>query len=305
MNTISSCIFDEDWWLDAVSGEKRWSQVSIFDPKTNYQATIKFLQKQRYGKSTIQMPPFTPYLGPVYSHEFRTTDMSVNEENRLNELLIEKLPTHEALDMSFHWRIQNWLAWYWNGYQQTTFYTYRIPIGNSQSDFQNLRNNTKRVIRYAKFRHSLEFTDAVSINELLDVAHDTGIRKRVSLVTDESVIERLYQILAQRKRGKILGIRDPQGELQAAMLIVWDELEAYYLLGGIKGKSKDLGAGSLLIWEAIRYSHNMGRVFNFEGSMNKTINHFFSGFNPLLTPYFRIHKASRRHRIFLKLETLL
>ena len=76
------------------------------------------------------------------------------------------------------------------------------------------------------------------------------------------------------------------------VLLVNDTKTTYYLTGAIMPEYKTSGALSWMLWEGIKASINCGRSFNFEGSMIKPIERFFSSFGAKQVPYHRITKAN-------------
>jgi len=62
--------------------------------------------------------------------------------------------------------------------------------------------------------------------------------------------------------------------------------------------NKHSGAGSATLWECIKKAKSLGlEKFDFEGSMNPKIEHYFRGFGGNLVPYFTVNKAN----IFIEL----
>jgi hypothetical protein len=66
----------------------------------------------------------------------------------------------------------------------------------------------------------------------------------------------------------------------------------YPLINGRDPELQAFGANMLLYWEAIRLASEVSRVFDFEGSMLKPVEHFFRGFGGKPTPYLQVSKAS-------------
>ena len=56
---------------------------------------------------------------------------------------------------------------------------------------------------------------------------------------------------------------------------------------------------SLALWEAIQFSSQVSRRFDFEGSMIESIERFFRAFGAREVPYFYVSRCSRRMRVLL------
>ena len=88
------------------------------------------------------------------------------------------------------------------------------------------------------------------------------------------------QVFNAYKDGKKVGV----------VVVVIDSMTAYYLMGGALDEFLKSGVMSLLLWEAIKYNSDKVGCFDFEGSMNKGIESFFSSFGSVQTLYFELNK---------------
>jgi hypothetical protein len=75
--------------------------------------------------------------------------------------------------------------------------------------------------------------------------------------------------------------------------LVGDRRTTYYLMGGGDPQLRTSGAGSLLMWEAIRRARAVSQVFDFEGSMLRPVERFFRAFGGRQTPYPHVSRATR------------
>jgi hypothetical protein len=63
-------------------------------------------------------------------------------------------------------------------------------------------------------------------------------------------------------------------------------------MGGGDPHLRTSGAGSLVLWEAIKFAATVSEQFDFEGSMIEPVERFFRAFGGTPTPYFSIQKLS-------------
>ena len=63
---------------------------------------------------------------------------------------------------------------------------------------------------------------------------------------------------------------------------------SYYLLGGVSSGFKDTGGRTLCLWHAICSEREHSSVFDFEGSMVRSIDRSFSRFGGEHVPYHSI-----------------
>jgi lipid II:glycine glycyltransferase (peptidoglycan interpeptide bridge formation enzyme) len=97
----------------------------------------------------------------------------------------------------------------------------------------------------------------------------------------------------EKNQGKVY-VAFGEGVALSAIFVVNDLASSYYLLGGSDYSIKNINANAVLLWHAAKDALDSGRDFDFEGSMNEGIEHFFRSFGAKQTPYFRISKLSSR-----------
>ena len=86
--------------------------------------------------------------------------------------------------------------------------------------------------------------------------------------------------------------KDEQGNIHAAMLLIWDNQAAYYLIGGADNRFRNSEAMSLLMWKSIKLASDKVDIFDFEGTMVESVERFFRGFGGVQTPYYQLVKAT-------------
>lgn len=286
------CLFDSAWWLDAVA-PGRWEYLDINDNGRLAARWPLVWGKSRFLK-TIGMPPLTKTLGPwVDTGEGRPARQLGNQHAALAEL-VAKLPPHDRLRQNFHARMTNWLPFYWQGFDQTTHYSYVLDVLNDMDGvFANFSESTRRAVRKAEKTVAIKDLD---LDAFLAV-NAKSFKRQDMQAPDTALIRRLEDAAAPRHARRIIGAVDEQGRVHAGAYIVHDERCAYYLLGGMDEALRDSQAMSLVMWEAIRHAGQVSRQFDFEGSMIEPIERFFRGFGANQSPYFKISKGNAKARL--------
>jgi len=87
---------------------------------------------------------------------------------------------------------------------------------------------------------------------------------------------------------------DAAGTIHAAAFMIWDKRSAYYLLSGADPRLRNSGAGSLVLWEAIRFASTVTRLFDFEGSVMEPIERHFRAYGGIQKRYFQISKINSK-----------
>lgn len=287
-------IFQQPWWLETVAPGS-WDQVTAVKGE-EVRGRLPYLKTSRMGITLSMLPPLTPHLGPwIKPSEGKYANRLSNEKRVLDEL-IQGLPKFDYFKQNFNYHIENWLPFYWAGFSQTTRYTYVLDdISDPDKVWEGIQGNIRREIKKARKQVSVEETS--DIEELWKLHRLTFERQNSETNHSKEEVKRVADAVTNRNSGKIFIARDSDEKPHAAILVVWDQQSAFYLLGGADPELRNSGASSLLLWHAIQYVANKTRKFDFEGSMLKPIERFFRGFGAHQKRYFQITRMSKRMRL--------
>lgn len=287
------CLFQQPWWLDAVCvAPWRWNCLWI-ERGEEVAAAWPVPFKVILGRRAIEPPDWTAYLGPVLRPSAAKSAVRLGEEKDLITDLASKLAPFATFHQNLHPGLGNWLPLYWLGFRQTTHYTYVVPSGSDpDSCWKETRDNVRSDVRKAEklvlVKEGEDFQRVIALHKL------TLSRQAKTLGHSESLLSRLDAHCAARGQRKILLAVDREGREHAAVYLVWDDRTVYYLWGGGDPSLRKSGAGSLLVWEAIKFACASGKSFDFEGSMVEPIERFFRAFGALQRPYSVISKVNDR-----------
>ena len=287
----TNSLFGQPWWLDAVT-PGAWGAVEV-SRGGRVVARLPYVTEKRLGLRGLIMPPLTQTLGPwLAPSEGKQTRQLARQKELMTEL-IAGLPSHDFFHQRFHYSINNWLPFYWSGFEQTTRYTYVIEsLDDLDLMWAKFQSNARREVRKAQKRVAVR-TD-LDVERFLDINTLSFKRQGLELPYSRELVRRLDATCAERQARRMFFAEDGQGRLHAALYIVWDENSAYYLMSGIDPDLRNSGAMSLLVWEALRFAATVTHKFDFEGSVIEPVERFFRSFGGTLRPYFRITRFSRR-----------
>lgn len=286
-------IFSRAWWLDAVCRED-WD-VCVVENGEHIVASMPYHIKKRLGFTLLTHPHETQTLGPWLRQTKAKYTNRLGQEKDLLTALIEQLPKFDHFHQNWHYINTNWLPFYWHGFEQTTRYTYRLPdLSDLNMVWKGFRENIRSDIRKAKNRFKITVTSDVSIDDFLAINTKTFERQNIELPYSISFIKNLDAACEAHNARKIFIAQDEQGKHHAGVYIIWDEQNAYYLMGGGDPELRSSGATSLCMWEAIQFAATVTKSFDFEGSMIEPVERFFRAFGAIQTPYFSIsHTPSK------------
>ncbi|WP_400191946.1 GNAT family N-acetyltransferase [Hymenobacter sp. B81] len=284
-------VYVQPWYLDACCEGGEWD-VALVREADRIVASLPYFWKQKGPFRYVTMPPFAKTMGPYLVPEYRGV---LKKEHALLPELLAQLPKLAAFKQNFHPALTNWLPLYWQGYQQTTYYTYRIEglqhLERVQADFnRNIRRNLQKARQQVTVRHDLSAEQFYQLNRM------SFERQGLSVPYSWEQFRRHDAALAEHQARQFFFAVDDQGRIHSAAYLIWDQQAAYYHLSGDDPALRESGAGLLLIWEAIRYaSEQLGlSCFDFEGSMLPAVERIRVQFGAKQTPYFYVWKYHSR-----------
>ena len=292
----TNSIFEETWWLDAVA-TNQWNAVEIKRDGAVV-ARLPYVIKKQMGLTIFTMPRLTPSLGPWLRESTANYSKQLAQQKDLYTALIAQLPTHDFFCLNFHHSMTNWQPFYWQGFSQTTCYSYVIEnlqdLDLVWNGFQpNIRQEIRKASKQVVVRTDLDLDRFLDINSL------TFDRQGKKLPYSRELVQRLDHACVEHKSRQIFFAEDAQGQIHAAIYLIWDRHSAYYLMGGGDPQLRTSGATSLLMWEAIKFAATVTQKFDFEGSMIEPIERFVRSFGGCQIPYFKVRKNSPRMQVLL------
>lgn len=286
----STCIFCQPWWLEAVA-PGCWD-ISVVKRGQEVAAVMPYTYKVRLGRyRLLEMPTLTPYLGPWLRNSEAKYAVRLGEEKDLMTEIVKALPPFAVFHQGFHPSVKNWLPFYWNGFKQSTRYTYVIdPSKPTEEWWKETRDNIKTDIRKAK--EKVQVVESDDVHQLYKLCEATFHRQAKYPPFSEELLGRIDGACMKEGARKILFAVDEQGRTHAGIYIVWDHTTVYYLLSGGDPELRNSGATSLLVWTAIEFALSQNKQFDFEGSMVESIERFVRAFGARQVPYLEVCKTN-------------
>lgn len=281
-------LFSKDWWLDAVCSEPGidWN-VILLHKGDDIIASMPYCIKRRHGLTYITMPKLTQALGPWLRSSNAKYAKALAQQKVLMTELIQGLPPFDHFVQNFHYPITNWLPFYWQGFSQTTRYTYILEdISNLDKVWSGFESKIRTDIRKAEKTLSIDTNP--DIDSFLYLNDMTFARQSLKTPYSRALIKQLDINCQNRSCRKLFIASDLQNRMHAGVYLVWDRHSAYYLMSGANPELRNSGATSLCLWEAIKFASKVTQRFDFEGSILESIESFFRGFGAKQVPYFRI-----------------
>lgn len=294
--------------METVCRDKQWDVFLVLDDG-HVTGALPYLIGSKLGMRYILQPQLTQFSGPVVipsSQQLASAYAPPDEHFRA--VCMALTAQLESLDLAYYCQhfaptVTDWLPFHWAGYQQTTRYTYRLPdISDPDALFAAFHNNRRKRIRRVSDSLHVRFDMTPEDFARFHVAYWRSKGQR-DLLSEVFIVHVCRQALA-RKQGVIGSLCDASGKVVMARFVVFDEQCAYSLMSAYDTGEHLNGHSEMLLWELLKWLSGRTRSFDFEGSMDAGIGHFYEGFGAQLVPYFQVYKCNNAlFRLLLKIKT--
>ena len=298
MKEVNS-IFEEPWWLDAVS-QGKWECIEVKNKNGELVGRWPICYRKILGFKAIRNPQYTQTLGPWIKSDASKYTKYLSTKKKIIEELIAQLPYKPynffvTLDSSNEYI----LPFRWRGFQYTPSFSYRFSdLTDLDEIYKNIDSKQKTVIKKAS--QLLSVHDDCPLEVLFRMMQLTNERQKRKKGLNEKLILRIDNACKEHGACKLLVAKDAKGNNHAAVYLVYDEKVCYYLFGGADPQFRNSGAQSLLIWEAIKFASTVSSVFDFEGSNVEAIERFFRSFGS----QFVVNYTIKRLNLFLSVADM-
>jgi len=240
-------------------------------------------------------PLLCKYLGICY-YDFQGKKYQIeSKKRRVAERLISEIKDIGTFDYNFHPSVIDWLPFYWQGFSQTTKYTYIINLeGKELQEIKNQFNNRLRSkINKAEKENKYSIIYEVPYKDFFKVNEKTFRRQGGRMPYNYNRLKNLVKTLEEKQAVELMGVIDEGGRLMSVLGQFMDRQSAYLVLNGFDPNTIRSGANEFLICNAIQSAKERGlNRYDFEGSMISGIESFYRNFGGDLVPFLNIQKPS-------------
>ncbi|MEZ5058298.1 MAG: GNAT family N-acetyltransferase [Saprospiraceae bacterium] len=280
------------WWWDAICGDS-WEVALAKEENGEIIGALPYQVKSKAGFKILTPPPFITYNGPFVKYP---ADKTLKEPGRIAfqkkvyHDLIEQLPVVAHTALHFHINSGSWLPFYWNGFQQTSRYTYIMDLQQSLEEIESqFKQSVRTDLRKAEDLVNIE--ECKDINLLYQLAGSSFKRQGLETPFSFEILERLFKSLEKNNAGKLWVAFDKENQKpHAALLVAWNGSEAHALVSGQDADFKSSPAIYAVFHHAINFLHDKVSHFDLEGSMIENVEHFLRGFGGKTDSYHRVTK---------------
>ena len=285
-------LFMQAWWLDASSKDK-WD-VILCKNGDEIVGFFVFSYQEKFGKKIITNHPLTQYAGPYIFYPENISASAIHSlENKVYTSITEQLEAKniDFIEINCHYSFKNWQQFYWNGYKQTTKYTYVLEdLSNIERLLSEMSTQRRRKIKNntRDYYVSLDLSAEDFYNSYNEHLKDQN--KTIFYIKDYFI--GLYNACKERNQGQILALYNDENELLVSIWTIWDNESAYNMILNTNKKRKCSVNTTLLVWETLKFLKDKTKKFDFEGSMiqNSAIGN--QQYGAIAIPYHCISKSN-------------
>ncbi len=270
---MNSLIYAYSWYLDIVHSE--WDALVEDD----YISVMPITVNRKFGINYLFQPFFAQQLG-VFSVNPINTDLVVTFLNAIPDQI-------KVIDYNLN-HFNNVEANDWQVFENTNYLL--DLIGDYDKMYAGYSSNTKRNLKKAQ-KSNLSIIQGTRPEEVVNLFKQNK-GAEIEKLTDlhYNRLTRLMYTIIGKGSGRSYGVYTTDNELCAAAFFVQTNNRIIFLFSGSNDKAKDTGAMTCLIDNVIRTNSPRIRILDFEGSNDKGLARFYSGFGAKRSQYLRIKK---------------
>jgi hypothetical protein len=290
---LAPTIFHEAWFLE-IAGDGAVCEVTVSTGGMLVGRLPYLVSRRVPGLTRLGNPLMAHVLGPAILEPAAPGGFpSPAKQVSITRDLVAQLPRAAYVSFRLHGGISNTLAFDAAGFVNEAGYTVEIPPAPAETLWCEMRDKTRNVIRRAQ--ENLTIEELADPQAFMDF-YEANLRARgTRSFYDRRICTRLIAACLHRGAGRMLAARDRAGQLQSAILTVWDRATEYYFMSTRTADSHN-GAISLMVWTAIQHAVGNGLTFDMDGlhvKNNRVSNlGLFSGFGGVIRPRYIVRRSS-------------
>ena len=288
-------VYSQYWWMEAACVGKCWNAFVVKDKAGRLMATMPYLIRKKYGLKYILMPPLTQTNG---IHYFYPDDISEHQRLEFEKTVVNEIVARldnlgiSFFSQNFESSFTNWLPFLWNGFRQTTRYTYRLPsLKDLNSVYNGFTKDRKKKIQRA-VDSGLVLKQDLTPEAFYDFHCAVLAKHGQENLVDRAVVTSVMRAAIERGQGIILSLHSQDcSAMYSAQFLVWNSKWTCSLVCANDPDFTSTGASTLILWESIKFASQHSTGFDFEGSVEESIESSYNRFGSKQTPYMKISKS--------------
>lgn len=287
-------LFLQHWWMDATCGDKPW-EVLLARKGNEVTAAMPCLVRKRMGLRYALQPQLTPYSGPVFLYpKGMRPERKASFEHEAARKLAEQLEEMRLLyfQQNFAPSVTDWLPFHWAGYRQTTRYTYVIPDISDPDKVFAAFDPAQRQKNILGVLPQVRLVEGTTPEQLAQWHETYWLSKGKRDLLPKSLMARVAHAAIARGNGIILTLADQAGTPLVCRFVAYDGQCAHSMFSAQNPDKRVPHAADALVWLTLKRLQGLTRAYDFEGSMEQSIEHYYRSFGAKQVPYFGLEKCN-------------
>jgi hypothetical protein len=257
---------------------------------------------QKAGFRLIITPPFAPHIELSFINPAESIVGKNSFVKELMQLISEYFKKQKVsfINLNFPEETGDTQPFIWNGFESRARYSYLIDLSQSEEAIrENLSSEKRKSLNKAKKDGII--TEACTDPEIIFGLALKSLARNGKDKNLEVMRKIIYEFANASNSFSYVAYLDnkPVG----VSFCVMNATKAMYLFGGFDSESKHHGAGVSCMWESVMKAKSLGLShFDFEGSMNASIERYFREFGAQLVSYHSVEKVKPLFGLLLKLK---
>ena len=241
--------------------------------------------------------PYAPYQGILY-RPLSVSHKAYRERLEAISVLLEFLDgKYEQIFFCNHYTVDDMRAVLWHHYHTPELGKYRIEVcytaikDIADNVLHGLSKGRRLDYQYSTDRYGLSIRndcDDTAMNEFMNLYVETFARQGIRITKATlDMVESILKAAFAGNYGMMRTAVSPDGKSVDSILVLFDQMSAYYLFGANHPDYRKYGGGTLLLVEAMKELQMKGiRYFDFVGANSPLRGDFKLSFGAVLKPYY-------------------
>ena len=259
-DSVYSLPYALSYYLDAVA--ENWEAIVLND----YEAVMPLVWLRKLGFKCLYQPYYCQQLG-IFSKEISSVDVMsefINTAQQFPYVNINLNPSAKIIADKFSFKKKKNLLLDLNREYETVRKKYS-------------ENHRRNILKAEK--NKLEFSETVELKQFQKFYLENINRKKENFKQQhEKIFKSLTKILEANETGKIFGIKNREGKLVAAVMLLTHQNRMINIINTSSAEGKKNGASHFLFDQLIQKFSRTENILDFEGSSIPTIARFYEGF---------------------------
>ena len=294
-------VFNGNDWLQ-VYQNKGVNPCVLLNNNNEVIGCFTYFRYRKSGFTFVITPPYAPHIELFYVNPAESVVGKNTFDKEVTECIAVYLRTlsYDYLNLNLPTSIVDTQPFIWQKFNSRNRFTYVIDLSlNEEQLWNRLSSEKRKSIKKAE-------KDGLSIEATANkqVIYDLVLKSlgRNNKAKNASYIANILHNYANNTNSMAFVAKHGNDYLAVAFCLFYGN-KAMYLFGGFDADNKHHGAHVSCMWQCICTAAKMGfAYFDFEGSMNQSIERYFREFGGEIKSYACIENVKPAAKLFFKLR---